>query len=91
MANELEGLAKNLTDSISGKGGINFERLMRILATDAGKRILASLLSDGGERVKRAAYSAKTGDMSGVQSVIESIAETEEGRELLGQLMRDAK
>ena len=91
MANELEGLAKNLTDAISGKGNISFEKLIRLFSTDSGKRILASLVADGGDRVKRAAMGAKSGDMSGVQGLVASIAETEEGRALLAEFMRSAK
>lgn len=90
MGNELEGLAKNLADTVNGKGGFKLEHIIRLLSTEGGKRVLASLLSDGGERVKRAAASAKDGDMSGVQAIISSIADTEEGRQLLGELMRES-
>lgn len=91
MGNELEGLAKSLADTVGGKGGMNFEKLIRLFSTDSGKRVLVSLLSDGGERVKRAASGAKSGDMSGVQSIVSSIAETDEGKQLLAELMRDAQ
>ena len=91
MANELEGLAENLAGKISGNGGIRFEKLIRLFSTDAGKRILASLIADGGDKVKRAAVNAGAGDMSGVQDIIASIAETEEGRALLSEFMKDTK
>ncbi len=91
MGNELEGLAKSLADTVGGKGGMNFEKLIKLFSTDSGKKILASLLADGGERVKRAASGAKSGDMSGVQGIISSISETDEGKQLLAELMRDAQ
>lgn len=91
MDNEMEKLAKNLADSVGKSGGINFEKLVGLLSSESGKRILASLLSDGGVRVKKAAELAKNGDMSGVGGIISSIAATEEGRELLLKLSREKK
>ena len=85
MENEMEKLAKSLTDSVGKSGGIKFEKLVGILSTDGGKKILSSLLSDGGVRVRKAAELAKNGDMSGVGEIIATIASTEEGRELLAK------
>ena len=89
MGNELEGLVKNLTGAMSGKDELKLEQIIRLLSTDSGKKILASLMADGGENIKRAAAGAKSGDMSGVQSIISSIASTEEGRDVLNELMRN--
>ena len=89
MGNELEGVAKSLTDAMNGKNSLKLEQIIRLLSTESGKKILASLMADGGENVKRAANGAKNGDMSGVQNIISSIAGTEEGRNVLGELMRD--
>ena len=89
MPNELEGLAKNLADSVNGKGGKGLEKIMKALSTESGKRILMSILSDGGEKVRKAATGAKNGDMRGVQAIISSVAETEEGRELLSDLLKN--
>ena len=91
MANELEGIAKNLAESVSGKGGIKLEKIMRALSTDSGKKILASLLSDGGEKVKRAAQGAKNGDVSGIQSIISAVSQMEEGKNFLSELTCDEK
>jgi len=91
MGNELENLAMSLGNMVNGKGGASLENLVRILSTDSGKRILATLMSDGGERVKRAATGAKSGDMSGVRDIIASVAETEEGRRLLAELTKGMK
>lgn len=92
MSKELEGLAKNLADAVNGNGGgINLQKALSLFSTESGKKVLAKLLADGGERVRRAASVAKSGDMSGVQSIIASVAETEEGRRLLGELMNGAK
>ena len=88
MGNDLERLAESLAATVSGKGGISIETLVRMLSTDGGKKILASLMSDGGTRIKNAAVSAKGGDMSGVRDVIASVAETEDGRKLLSDLLK---
>ena len=63
------------------------EQIIKLLSTESGKRVLAALLSDGGARIKTAAEAAKKGNLTGVQSVISSIAETEEGKTLLNELM----
>ena len=92
MSKELEGLAKNLTDAISGSGGkMDLQKVIGMFSTENGKRILGKLLADGGEKVRHAAVGAKSGDMSGVQSIIASVAETEEGRKLLDEIMNGAK
>lgn len=86
MDNEMEKLAKNLADSVGRSGKMNFEKLIGLLSTENGKKILASLLADGGVRVKKAAELARNGDMSGVGGIIATIASTEEGRALLSKL-----
>jgi len=91
MSNELDGLAKGLNDAVNGKGGLKLEQVIKLLATENGKKILSLLMSDGGERVKKAAVKAKGGDVSGVQGIISAISETEEGRELLGELLKELK
>lgn len=91
MDNELQGLAEGLANTVNGKGGFKIEQIVKLLSTDSGKKILAMLMSDGGERVKRAAQGAKGGDLSGVQGIVASIAETPEGRALLSELMNGKK
>ena len=88
MSNELENLAENLAGTVNGKGSIKIEQIIKLLSTDSGRRVLASLMADGGVRLKAAAEGAKKGDLNGIQSVISSIAETEEGKSLLNELMR---
>lgn len=87
MSKELEFLAENLADTVNGKSNIKMEQIIKLLSTESGKRVLAALLSDGGARIKTAAEAAKKGNLTGVQSVISSIAETEEGKTLLNELM----
>ncbi len=90
MDNDLSSLAKNLVDSISGKGKkLSLEHVAKLLSSDNGKKILAALLSDGGERVRRAAEAAKGGDSGGIHDIISSIAETPEGAALLRELGGD--
>ena len=91
MDNEMEKLAKNLADSVGKSEGVNFEKIVSILSTDSGKKVLASLLSDGGVRVKKAAEMAKNGDMSGVGGLIATISSTEEGRNLLSKFSQEKK
>ncbi len=90
MSKELEHLAENLADTVNGRGNIKMEQIIKLLSTDRGKRVLASLLSDGGTRIKTAAEAAKKGNLTGVQSIISSIAETEEGKSLLNELMNSS-
>lgn len=87
MDNDLSGFAKNLSDTLSGNGKKKaLENIMRLLSTDSGKRVMASLLSDGGESVKRAAEAAKSGDVSGVESIISAITKTPDGEKLISEL-----
>ncbi len=90
MDNDLSGFAKNLSDTLGGNGKKKaLENIMRLLSTDSGKRVMASLLSDGGERVKRAAEAAKSGDVSGVESIISAMAKTPDGEKLISELRED--
>ena len=92
MGNELEALAKSLADTANGaSSGISIDKLVRILATDSGKKVMASLMSDGGERIKNAAGAAKSGDLSGVMNIISSISSTKDGAEVLSQITDAAK
>ena len=89
MSNELENIAKNLSDTVNGKGGFRMEQIIKLLSTENGKRVLATLMADGGARIKNAAEGAKRGDLGGVSSIISSIAETEDGRQILSELVNN--
>ena len=90
MDNDLSGFAKNISDSLGGGGKKKaLENIMCLLSTDSGKKVMASLLVDGGENIKRAAEAAKRGDVSGVESVISAIAKTPDGEKLISELQRD--
>ena len=92
MDNDTSRLAGALGDMIAGKGGLGgFEGVSRLLSTDSGRRVVSSLLADGGENVKSAAEAAKRGDLSGVEGIIASIAKTAEGAELLRRIGEDLK
>lgn len=92
MSNELDALARGLAESIGGKGaGVNLDGLAKILSTDSGKRVVSSLLSDGGESIKRAAMEAKNGNMSGVQNIIAQINSTPDGAKLLSEIINSTK
>ncbi len=92
MGNDLEALAKSLADTANGgNAGISINKLMQIFATDSGKKVLASLLADGGARVKNAANSAKNGDLGGVRDIISSISSTKDGADVLSQITEATK
>ena len=65
------------------------EQIIKLLSTENGKRVLATLMADGGARIKNAAEGAKRGDLGGVSSIISSIAETEDGRQILSELVNN--
>ncbi len=90
MDNDLSFLAKNLSEKLGGDGRKKaLESIVRLLSTDSGKKVMASLLSDGGDALKRVAESAKNGDAGAVAGVISMIASTPEGLELLKTLRDD--
>ncbi len=92
MNEDFNSLAESLAKMISGgNGSVTFERLIKLLSTEKGKKVLAMLLSDGGENVKRAANSAKNGDMSGISSIMANVASTKEGAEILKELLGNVK
>lgn len=91
MPSEIEGLAKNLADMANGKGGAGLEHVMKILASEKGRKIMSKLLSDGGGKVREAAEAAKNGNINGVMGLINAISNEEGGAELLGELMREIK
>lgn len=88
MDKDLEHIAGKLADTISGKGaGLSFEKVMKLFATPGGKRVLAHLLSDGGQKIKQAAFDAKNGNTSGISEIIATISQTEDGREILNEIL----
>ncbi|MBR5543338.1 MAG: hypothetical protein IKU65_04510 [Oscillospiraceae bacterium] len=82
MADDVSNLAKKLMDKFGG-GKVDFEQVLKLFSTDAGKKVLATLLSDGGNNLKQAAEKAKNGDISGVGEIVSAISSTNEGREIL--------
>lgn len=88
MGYDLSSLAKSLSGGMNGDGKLSLENVARVLSSDNGKKVLAALLSDGGERVRRAAEAAKNGDTAGVSDVIKSISEMPEGEAILRELQR---
>ena len=92
MDNDLSGLVKNITEAFDGKKKKGMlENIARILSGENGKKVIETLLSDGGEGIRRAAESAKKGDMRGVEGIISSIAQTPEGVEMLRKFSEDLK
>ena len=89
MDNDISALVKNLTSAINGKkSSISLEQIANILSTDDGKKVLASLLSDGGEKVKKAAEGARHGDISGVEDIISGISHLPEGEKILREITK---
>ena len=87
MDYDLSSLAKSLAGGVNGKGEkLSLESVARLLSSDNGKKVLAALLSDGGDRVRRAAEAAKRGDTEGVSDIIKSISEIPEGEAILREL-----
>ena len=84
MDNELYALAEKLAGE-RGKGA-SLERVAKLFSTDAGKRVLATLLADGGDSVKRAADAVKSGDVSGIGEIISKVASTPDGEAILDEL-----
>lgn len=92
MSSDLENLAKNLAATAQGRGaGISIEELAKILSTQDGKRVMSMLLADGGEKLKRAAKDASSGDVSGIRDVISSVASTKEGADILSKIIDTTK
>ena len=90
MGNDLSDFAKKLSDMLGGnEKKKTLENVMRILSTDSGKKVMASLLSDGGESVKRAAEAAKNGDIGGVEGIISAMARTPDGEKIISELKED--
>lgn len=92
MDNDISSLAKNITEAFEGKKKKGMlESIARLLSGDNGKKVLEKLLADGGENVRKAAESAKSGDMRGVEGIVSSIAQTPEGLEMLRAFGQDFK
>jgi hypothetical protein len=85
MDNDLSNLAKSLVGGNDG-GKLSLENVARLLSGENGKKVLSALLSDGGERVRRAAEAAKRGDTTGVSDIIKSISGTPEGSAILEEI-----
>ena len=91
MGMDLEGLARMFYKSAGGKGNSNeiFTKLLELLSTEKGKKVLATLLADGGEQLKSAAERAKNGDTGGVFEIITKIGSTKEGAEILAEFSKN--
>ncbi len=92
MGNDLEALAKSLAAATNGAdAGISMDKIVKVLSTESGRKVLAALMSDGGSNVKNAANAAKNGDLSGVMKLISSISSTKDGAEVLSQITDSSK
>lgn len=91
MANDMEMLAKALLgNGVGEKVSANYGKFAQILQSPQGKEVLASLLQDGGDSLKKAADNAKKGDMSGAQQIISNILSTKEGSETIKKIIAAA-
>ena len=90
MENDFSALIRGLMGNANGKAGARaFENIVKVLSTDEGKRVVGELMSDGGERVKKAAAAAKNGDPGALGEIISSIAKTPEGALVLSRILKN--
>ena len=84
MPNEYDALLSNLFNNVSGK---NLNTLKTLLSNEDNRRILASVIPDSA-KAKRAVESAQRGDSSQARTLIEQLAATPGGSELISNIMR---
>lgn len=88
MTNDMEILARALLSSKEGAKILgNLDRFQKILETPEGKSLLGNLAGDGGDALKRAAESAKTGNKDAAKALLGSLLQTKEGAALVSQII----
>lgn len=85
MAEDMSGIAKSIMEKFGGGKG-SFENVLKLFSSPSGKKVLETLLADGGKSLKAAAEKVKSGDKSGIEDVIASISATDEGKALLEEI-----
>ena len=63
-------------------------QIRAVLGSDEGKRLLSLLQQDGGQRLKQAAEAVKSGDISGAQTILKPVMQTQEASELVEKINR---
>ena len=84
MANEFESLARAF---LSGKRPQNLNAIKEMLSTDESKKVLSSIMSDGGASVKRAVSEAQRGKTESAQALVETLMQTPGGAELVTKIV----
>lgn len=88
MANEFETLARSF---LGGKRPQNLDALKELLTTEESRRVLSSIMSDGGASVKRAVSEAQRGKTDSAQALVETLMKTPGGAELITKIVRTAE
>jgi hypothetical protein len=92
MANEYEQLAKSLLSSEQGSKVIgSIDKISGIMQKPDGKKLLELLGGSGGDALKDAARSAAKGDRDAAQRLITSLLATDEGKQLVQQVVKAMK
>ena len=83
MANDLESVMQTL---LSGKNPQALSSLKSMLSTDENKKIISSVAGDGAT-LKSALNDAKRGNIDSAKNLVESLAKTPGGKELISKIL----
>lgn len=91
MPADMESVAKALLANADGdKIKQNLGKFSEILSSPQGKSVVNALLSDGGEKLKKAAEDMQKGNNATAKQIISSVLSTKEGAEILGRIISAA-
>ena len=91
MPADMESIAKALLANADGaKIKQNMGKFSEILSSPQGKSVLNALLSDGGEKLKKAAEDMQKGDSASAKQMISSVLSTKDGAEVLNKIISAA-
>ncbi len=91
MSADMESVARALLANANGdKIKQNLGKFSEILSSPKGKSVVNALLSDGGEKLKKAAQDMQKGNDAAAKQMISSVLSTEDGAEILGKIISAA-
>lgn len=91
MPTDMEAYAKALLANADGdKIKANLGKFSEILSSPQGKSVLSAILSDGGDKLRKAAEDMKKGNKETAKQIFSSIMATKDGAEILGKIISAA-
>jgi len=91
MQADMEAFARALLGNKQGeKINANFDKFSQIMSSKQGKAVVDTLMSDGGDGLRRAVQDAQNGNTDTAKQILTSVLATKEGADILRKIVEAA-